>query len=101
MLIEGGTQWLLIAASVLAAIGLVGVNLAFRGRMPAGLDILSWVTAFGLIAVVVIGFFDVGDTGLYVQALVSGILVPIWTIWLGFSLKDDTGSEPGIEPAPA
>jgi hypothetical protein len=104
MLIEGGTRWLINAASVLAAIGIVGVDVAFRRRMPAAWDIASWVTAIGLIATVVVGFLSVeGDLPFYLQVLVAGVLVPIWTIWLGASLRDDAEEEPGIgaEAAPA
>ena len=104
MLIEGGTRWLINAASVLAAIGIVGVDVAFRRRMPAAWDIASWVTAIGLIATVVVGFLSVeGDLPFYLQVLVAGVLVPIWTIWLGASLRDDETREPpvGAEAAPA
>lgn len=100
MLIEGSAQWLLYAAAVLAAIGIVGVDMAFRARMPAAWSIVSWLTALGLIATVVVGFLPVSeDIGSYLLALVSGVLVPIWTIWLGASLRDEVGSEPGPEAA--
>ena len=88
MLIEGGTRWLINAASVLAAIGIVGADIAFRRRMPAAWDIVSWLTAIGLIATVVVGFLDLqGDLGFYLQVFVAGVLVPIWAIWLGASLR--------------
>ena len=97
MLIEGAATWLINAASVLAAIGIVGADMAFRRRMPAAWDIVSWLTAIGLIATVVVGFLDLqGDVGLYLQVFVAGVLVPIWAIWLGTSLR------PNPEPdAPA
>jgi hypothetical protein len=88
MLIEGAASWLINAASVLAAIGIVGVDVAFRRRMPAAWDIVSWLTAIGLIATVVVGFLDLqGDLGFYLQVFVAGVLVPIWAIWLGASLR--------------
>jgi hypothetical protein len=100
MLIEGGTRWLINAASVLAAIGIVGVDVAFRRRMPAAWDIVSWVTAIGLIATVVVGFISVeGDLPFYLQVLVAGVLVPIWTIWLGASLRPNP--EPDAEAGTA
>jgi len=100
MLIEGGTRWLINAASVLAAIGIVGADVAFRRRMPAAWDIVSWLTAIGLIATVVVGFISVeGDLPLYLQVIVAGVLVPIWTIWLGASLRADP--EPGAEAGTA
>jgi hypothetical protein len=98
MLIEGSSQWLVNAAAVLAAIGIVAVDLAFRRRMPAGWDIASWLTVIGLIATVVVGFFSLGgdDLGLYLLLFVTGILVPIWAIWLGLSWRDEDRSEPEV-----
>jgi hypothetical protein len=102
MLIEGGTQWLVNAASVLAAIGIVGVDVAFRRRMPAAWDIVSWLTAIGLIATVVVGFINVeGDLPFYLQVLVAGILVPVWAIWLGASLRPNPDPDAGVGAAVA
>ena len=96
MLIEGASEWLVSTAAVLAAIGIVGVDLALRRRMPAGWDIISWLTAIGLIATVVVELLEVGDDlGTYLLAVVTGVLVPIWTIWLGVSWRDEGASEPG------
>ena len=72
--------------------------------MPAGWDIISWLTAIGLIATVVVELLEVGDDlGTYLLAMVTGVLVPVWTIWLGASFRDEIGSKPGVEadPAPA
>jgi hypothetical protein len=103
MLIEGAAQWLLNAAGILAAIGIVAVDASFRRRMPAGWSIVSWLTAIGLILTVAVGYLDTGDVGRYLLAFVSGVLVPIWTIWLGAALRDDVEPGPGVaaEPAPA
>ena len=99
MLIEGSSQWLINAAAVLAAIGILVVDVSFRRRMPAGWDIASWLTVIGLIATVVVGFFSLGgdDLGLYLLLLVTGILVPVWAIWLGVSWRDQDRSKPGVE----
>jgi hypothetical protein len=98
MLIQGASEWLVSTAAVLAAIGIVGVALALRRRMPAGWDIISWLTAIGLIATVVVQLLEVGgDLGTYLLAIVTGVLVPIWSIWLGASFRDAVGSEPGAE----
>lgn len=98
MLIEGSSQWLINSAAVLAAIGIVVVDLAFRRRMPAGWDIMSGLTVIGLIATVVVGFFSLGsdDFGLYLLLLVTGVLVPIWAIWLGLAWREDARSEPDV-----
>jgi hypothetical protein len=95
MLIEGASQWLINSAGVLAAIGIVAVDVSFRKRMPAGWDIASWLTVIGLIATVVVGFFSLGgdDLALYLLLVVTGILVPIWAIWLGVSWRDAARSE--------
>jgi hypothetical protein len=100
MLIEGAATWLINAASVLAAIGIVGADIAFRRRMPAAWDIVSWVTAIGLIATVVVGFINVeGELGFWLQVLVAGILVPVWAIWLGASLRADPDPDAGAGTA--
>ena len=98
MLIEGASQWLIDSAAILAAIGIVAVDLAFRRRMSPAWDILSWLTVIGLIATVVVGFFSLGgdDFGLYLLLVVTGILVPIWAIWLGGAWRDEERSEPSV-----
>ena len=102
MLIEGAASWLINAASVLAAIGIVAVDMAFRRRMPAAWDIVSWVTAIGLIATVVVGFISVeGDLPFYLQVIVAGVLVPVWAIWLGASLRPNTAAGAGAGAAVA
>jgi hypothetical protein len=98
MLLEGARNWLVNGAGVLAAVGIVVVDAAFRARLPAAWSILSWLTAAGLIATVVVGVLGVGgDLGLYLLLIVSGVLVPLWTIWLGASIG--RGSQPAAEPA--
>jgi hypothetical protein len=65
--------------------------------MPAAWGIVSWLTAIGLIASVIVGVFALGDDlGLYLQLLVSGVLVPIWAIWLGTSLRGKPVLEPEV-----
>jgi hypothetical protein len=88
MLAEGASSWLVNGAAVLAGIGVLAVDSSFRGRMPTAWDVVSWLTAIGLFATVVVGLLrPEDDLGLYLQLLVSGGLVPIWTIWLGASLR--------------
>ena len=95
MLAEGASNWLLSGALVLAAIGVLAVDAAFRRRMPAAWDVVSWLTAIGTIASVVVGVFQLGyELGQYLLLFVSGVLVPIWTIWLGASLRGGADSEP-------
>jgi hypothetical protein len=96
MLVEGASAWLLNGALVLSGIGVLAVRSAFGPGMPAAWDIVSWLTAIGLIASVLLGVLQLGppELGLYLQLLVSGVLVPIWTIWLGASLRAEPRSEP-------
>jgi hypothetical protein len=95
MLAEGASNWLFLGALVLAAIGVLAVDVAFRARMPAAWDIVSWLTAIGTFASVVVGVLRLGgELGLYLGLAVSGVLVPIWTIWLGLSLRGEPDSQP-------
>jgi hypothetical protein len=87
MLLEGAKNWLVNAAGILAALGILAVDAAFRARLAAAWSIVSWVTAIALIATVLVGVLQVGgDLGLYLLVIVSGVLVPLWTIWLGASI---------------
>jgi hypothetical protein len=97
MLLEGAKNWLLDAAGNLAALGILAADAAFRARLPAAWSIVSWVAAIGLIATVIVSVLQVGgDLGLYLLLIVSGVLIPLWTIWLGASIG--RGSEPVPEP---
>jgi hypothetical protein len=71
------------------------VDAGFREVEVAAWDIVSWLAAIGLIATVVVGALRLSyDLGLYLLLLVSGVLVPIWAIRLGTSLRGGPGSEP-------
>jgi hypothetical protein len=105
MIVEGASNWLLNAAGVLAALGILAVDSSFRRRMPGAWSIVSWLTALGLIATVLVPLFQLGpeELGQYLLLLVSGVLVPIWTIWLGASLTAEpevpAGADPDTGPA--
>ena len=101
MLANGAAFWLINGASVLAAVGIFAVSSAFEDQISAPLKIVGWVTAIGLIAAVVVPQFSIGpeELALWLQVVVSGVLVPIWAIWLGASLRADAGS--GAEPEAA
>ena len=95
MLADGASNWLLNGALVLAAIGVLAVDVAFRARMPVAWDIVSWLTAIGTFASIVVGVLHLGgELGLYLLLAVSGVLVPIWTIWMGLSLRGEPDSQP-------
>ncbi len=102
MLLNGASNWLINGALVLSAIGVLAADVAFRRRMPAAWDIVSWLTAIGLVAAVIVPMLrPEGDLGLYLLALVSGVLVPIWTIWLGASLRPNPEPDAGAGTAVA
>jgi hypothetical protein len=93
MIAEGAAFWLINAASVLAAIGIVAVGSAFRDAIPASLGMVGWLTAIGLVAAVLVPQFSIGpeELAFWLQVVVSGVLVPAWAIWLGLSLGATAG----------
>jgi hypothetical protein len=51
--------------------------------MPSSWTLLSYLTAIALVATVILGFVDApGDLASWVTALVTGILVPLWALWI-------------------
>ena len=87
-LAESASRWLTNAALVLAAIGVAEIGTAFRDRMPASWNVFSWLTAIALVAAVAIPFLQINpDLDFWVQVIVAGVIVPIWAIWLGMSLR--------------
>jgi hypothetical protein len=95
MIAEGAASWLIIGASVLAAVGMIAVSSAFRDAISESLRIVAWVTAIGLIAAAVVPQFSIGpeELALWLPVIVSGVLVPVWTIWLGATLRAPSHSE--------
>ena len=94
MIAEGAAKWLVSAAGLLAAVSVGAVGTAFRDRMPPAWNLLSWLTAIGLVASVVLGFVPLdSELPLWLTAFVSGVIVPIWAVWLGASLQPDEDSQ--------
>jgi hypothetical protein len=95
MLANGASQWLVNGAAVLGAIGILAVDASFRRHMPAAWDIVSWLTATALIAAVLVPQFSLGpeELAFWLQVVASGVLVPIWAIWLGLSLSSRGAAE--------
>jgi hypothetical protein len=85
---ESASNWLINAALVLAAIGVAVAATAFRDRMAAAWNVFSWLTAIGLVVAVAIPRLRINpDLDLWVLAIVAGVMVPIWAIWLGASFR--------------
>ena len=95
MLANGASEALVDAASILAAVGIVAVALGLRSRMPAAWEIVSWVTAAALIVGTLLRFFSLGseDLGVFVFVAVSGVLVPLWSIWLSWAFRPEARME--------
>lgn len=91
MLANGASEALVDAASILAAVGIVAVAQGLRSRMPAAWEIVSWVTAAALVVGTLLRFFSLGseDLGILVFVAISGVLVPLWSIWLGWAFRPD------------
>ena len=93
MVAQGASEWLVNGALLLGAIGLVIAAARFGGReMP---DTWGWLSV-GIAALVavwlLVSFADQGDLSDALLLLTIGILVPIWSIWLG--LRFGTASPP-------
>jgi hypothetical protein len=85
MLIQGAQGWLLNGGLVLLAIGIAAARLVLGGRvLPGGWQALSWLVAAGLLATSVLRATDlIGDKSDALLLVFVGVLLPVWTIWLG------------------
>jgi hypothetical protein len=99
-LAESASQWLINGALVLAAIGVAVAGTAFRDRMPAAWNVFSWLTAIALVVAVVVPMLKINpDLDLWVLAIVAGVMVPVWAIWLGASVPSEdepVGADPEL-----
>jgi len=95
MLANGASEALVDAASILAAVGIVAVAQGLRSRMPAAWEIVSWVTAAALVVGTLLRFFSLGseDLGVFVFVAISGVLVPLWSIWLSWAFRPEARME--------
>jgi hypothetical protein len=94
MVAQSAADWLVNGALLLAAGGLVVAAGRFGGReMPESWSWLSLAIAVLLLAQLVLAFVDAGDLGEWLLLLTVGVLVPVWSIWLGlrFTGRDQDG----------
>ncbi|HET9614443.1 MAG TPA: hypothetical protein VFP22_06500 [Candidatus Limnocylindrales bacterium] len=85
MVAGSSVQMLIDAASILAAAGVVVAGVVFgRGRMPTSWVSLSYLTGALLLLTVVLDWTAIGgDAASWFTAIVVGVVVPIWVLWLG------------------
>jgi hypothetical protein len=95
-LIEGAVGWLTNGSGVAAVIGVVAAGAALGGSaMPSGWRLLSWLIGAVLALSVTVGVLGIeGSIGPLLIGLETGILIPIWLIWIAVQAPR------GIEPAP-
>ena len=98
MLANGASQALVDAASILAAIGIFVIASTFRRDMPGAWEIWSWLTATALIVGFFVRFLSLGneDLGLILFVVISGVLVPVWAFWLGWSFRRGHAAEESL-----
>ncbi len=102
-LIDGATGWLINGTGILLLFGFVAAGAAIGGvGMPSGWRMLSWLTAVLLALNVVVGVVGVeGPIGPVLLGIETGVLAPIWAIWLGLRAKDATLGADAGEATPA
>jgi hypothetical protein len=103
MVVQSAVQWLIYGASLLAAGGLVVAGQVFGGRqMPTTWAWLSYLNAALLAVAVLFGYANVrGDLATWVTALVVGILIPGWALWLGLGYGREEHAEADLSSSPA
>jgi hypothetical protein len=92
MLIEGATGWLLNGTALMLAVGfwMAGTLLRTRGMSEAW-EWLSRAIAVVFLVPVALSILETGEeVSNLAAALATGILVPIWAIWLGRNLGGST-----------
>ena len=92
MLIEGAYRWLLNGTALVLSVGfwMAGTLLRSRGMTEAW-EWLSRGIAVAFVVPVVLSILETGDEfANLLAALVTGILVPVWAIWLGRNLGGST-----------
>lgn len=87
---DSAVSWLINGTGVLLLAGFALAGAAVGGAtMPVGWRYLSWATALVLLSNVVVGVIGVDDpVGPILIAVETGILIPIWAIWLGWSAPE-------------
>jgi hypothetical protein len=102
MVVQGATDVLIQVAALMAAVGIVASAILFGGRaMPSGWRALSYVVAAVVVLTAVLGIIGVGgldDVTLWLTALLTGVLIPVWAVWLAARFDEGELQEP-VQPA--
>ena len=96
--IFGVQLWLVVGALVLAVPGLIlAGSLGVEAGMPPAWRWLSLLIALASLVLAVLAVLEAYPYDLAVLALSSGVLFPIWAIWLGTRARELWGSA-AVEP---
>ena len=96
--IFGVQLWLAVGAIVLAAPGIwLAGSLGADAGMPPAWRWLSVLIALASIVLAVLAVLEAYPFDLYTLGLTSGILVPIWAIWLAMRARDLWGESASAE----
>jgi len=96
MVAQGAAEWLANGAILLGAIGLVLAAGRFAGReMPDAWGWLSIGIAVLEVVWLLLSFAGQGDISDVILLLTIGILVPVWSFWLGLRFHPTSSSATG------
>ncbi|MEZ0239871.1 MAG: hypothetical protein ACAH65_03655 [Chloroflexota bacterium] len=92
MLIEGSYRWLLNGTALMLGVGFWIAGTLLRGRgMSEAWEWLSRGIAVAFVVPVILSVVETGEeVSNLLAALVTGVLVPVWAIWLGRNLGTST-----------
>jgi len=103
MVTMSAQQWLLNGATLLAALGIVVAARMFGPSAALGerWRWLSYAIAVLVVLTAILGILDLDDGAQNVLTLaLTGILIPIWAIWLARGSTGIRGPGSGVGPAP-
>jgi hypothetical protein len=82
-LVQGGSDWVLYGAEVLLGLGIALVGAAFGETVSSGWRAWAFLTGLVLAGAGVAQALVPGLVADLLLAVASGVLVPVWAIWLG------------------
>src|SRR2546423_5616900 len=89
MVTQGASEWLVNGAVLLAAIGIAVAGIVFAGRLGSRWTTFSWAIAVLVVIALLVSFIGrTDDLETALTVLLTGILVPLWAVWLGLRFPD-------------